>query len=72
MIIDKNKRFSQDIMNKKEIFPNKNMLMQINVFKCVYNYSESNSNSDSDSDSNSEFMNLDIFIFFISYLHSSK
>ena len=35
MIIDKEKkkRFSQAILNKKEIYTNKNMLMQINVFK---------------------------------------
>ena len=34
--------------------------------------SVSDSNSDSDFDSKSVFMNLDVFIFFILYLHSSK
>ena len=37
MIIDK-KIFSQVIMNKKEVFTNKNMLMQINVFKTQHYY----------------------------------
>ena len=37
MIIDK-KIFSQVILNKKEVFTNKNMLMQINVFKTQHYY----------------------------------
>ena len=48
-------------MNKKEIFTNKNMLMQINVFKTEHyseqknrNYSESDSTSDFDSNSVSD------------------
>ena len=36
------------------------------------NSSESESKSESESNSNSMFINLDIYIFFILYLHSSK
>ena len=37
-----------------------------------FDYSSSESNSESESDFSSVFMNLDICIFFILYLHSSK
>ena len=38
----------------------------------INSVSDFDSRSDSDSDSSSVFINLDSFIFFISYLHSSK
>ena len=37
-----------------------------------FNYSSSESNSESESDFSSVFINLDICIFFILYLHSSR
>ena len=37
-----------------------------------FDYSSSESNSESESDFSSVFMNLDICVFFILYLHSSK
>ena len=37
-----------------------------------FDYASSECNSESESDFSSLFMNLDIYVFFILYLHSSK
>ena len=44
----------------------------INSVSDFHSASKSNSNSESESDFSSIFMNLDICVFFILYLHSSK
>ena len=47
-------------------------IMENKMFYLAINSSESDSESESESSSSSAFMNLDICVFFILYLHSSK